>query len=250
MNNQLLSFLFLILIAPLAFAQAQDTDREGINEVEHRPNGSVLIEDFEDVAVNELPPEWYNQEGSARPAAYSEEEQKLYNYFVLKEDENKFLRYYGTSANHLNFPLVNKDVDIYETPILSWRWRVWNLPEGASEKDENDVAASIYVVFDLGHVLWREVPKSIRYTWSSTLPEGTELPKFFGNQKIVVLESGKDGLGEWKTFERNIVEDYKRLFGDSPPETPLAILILSDADDTGSVAKADYDDIILKPSEN
>src|SRR5699024_6740081 len=98
----------------------------------------------------------------------------------------------------------------------------------------NDVAASIYVVFDMGHVLFKKVPKSIRYTWSSTLPEGTELSKLFGNQRIIVMGSGEKNIGTWQTFERNIVEDYKRLFGDNPPKRPLAILILSDGDSTDS----------------
>ena len=50
----------------------------------------------------------------------------------------------------------------------------------------------------------------------------------------------------WQTFERNIVEDYKRLFGDSPPSKPLAILLLSDGNDTKDRVSADYDNILLK----
>ncbi|MEX2363975.1 MAG: DUF3047 domain-containing protein, partial [Balneolaceae bacterium] len=78
-----------------------------------------------------------------------------------------------------------------------------------------------------------------------TLPVGTELSKFFGNQKIVVVASGKEGLGSWKSFSRNIAQDYKRLFGDNPPKVPLAFLILSDGDDTKDVVIADYDNITL-----
>ncbi|HET8865674.1 MAG TPA: DUF3047 domain-containing protein, partial [Gracilimonas sp.] len=72
---------------------------------------------------------------------------------------------------------------------------------------------------------------------------------FFGNQKIVVVESGEDEMGKWIRFERNIVEDYERLFGDKAPKRPMAILILSDADNTKSTAIADYDDIMLKPAK-
>ena len=163
---------------------------------------------------------------------------------------NKYLRYAGTKARHVNFPLKNRpQVNIYKTPILSWRWRVEKLPKGGNEKDDdyNDTAASIYVVFDMGHILFKRVPKSIRYTWSSTLKKGTEVSKFFGNQKIIVVESGPSQEGKWITFQRNIVKDYKRLFGEDPPKTPLAILILSDGDNTKSRAIADYDDIMLKP---
>jgi hypothetical protein len=77
------------------------------------------------------------------------------------------------------------------------------------------------------------------------LEKGEEFSKFFGNQKTVVMGTGS-GSGSWQTFERNIVQDYIRLYGDEPPKTPIAILILSDGDDTGENVKADYDDIMLK----
>lgn len=240
---------FLIFFSTSAIgAHAQST----ANEIIRLPNGNVLLEDFESYSPGMIPKDWYNQTGDRRPAFYGEEDKKGYRYRVVEEDGNKFLRYEGVYAKHLNFPLVNKDVNIYETPILSWKWRVFDLPEEGNEDDDNrnDAAASIYVVFDMGRVaLVKKVPKSIRYTWSSTLEEGKELSKFYGNQKIVVVESGPERKGEWLTFERNIVEDYKRLFGDSPPENPLAILILSDGNTTQTLVKADYDDIILK-SEN
>lgn len=209
------------------------------------------IEDFESEKIGDLPRNWFNQKGEARPISYTGDLRKTYHYTIMEEDGNKFLRFEGTRGKHLNYPLLGKDgLNIYETPILSWNWRILDIPEGANEdgKNSNDVAASIYVVFDLGKVLFKKVPKSIRYTWSSSLPEGKELSHFYGNQKIIVMGTGTDGIGEWKTFERNIVEDYKRLFGDPPPEVPLAILILSDGDSTGKMAKADYDNIFLKSS--
>ncbi|HLR76335.1 MAG TPA: DUF3047 domain-containing protein [Balneolaceae bacterium] len=213
-------------------------------------NGVKIVEDFENEKVGTLPQRWYDYKADMAVPQFSQDERAKYKYKVMQKKDNKFLRYSGTKAMHLTFPLRKvEELNIFETPILSWKWRVWDLPDGASEDDKNDTAASIYVVFDLGHVLFKKVPKSIRYTWSSTLETGTELSKFFGNQKIIVVASGKNGLGRWRTFERNIVEDYKRLFGDSPPEKPLAILILSDGDNTGNTAIADYDDIKLKPSK-
>lgn len=239
----------LLLLWGGSSAAVLGQDREGINTITHRGDGSVLLEDFESYEVGTIPAEWYNQRGEHRPYTYDEENQRPYNYTVQEENGEKFLHYKGLEAKHLNFPLLNKDVNIYETPVLSWKWRITSAPQGGNEDDDNrnDVAASIYVVFDMGHVLFKKVPKSIRYTWSSSLPVGKELSKFFGNQKIVVVGSGTQGTGGWKTFQRNIVEDYKRLFKDDPPETPLAILILSDGNSTKSVAEADYDDIMLLP---
>ncbi len=209
----------------------------------------VLIEDFEKEKIGDLPANWYNQKGEAKPITYTGKLRQTYNYAITEEYGNKFLRFDGKRGKHLNMPLVkNEKVDIYKTPILSWKLRIHEIPEGANEdkSDKNDVAASVYVAFDLGRVLFKKVPKSIRYTWSSTLPVGTELSKFYGNQKIIVIGTGEKGLGEWHTFERNLVEDYKRLFGDDPPAKPLALLILSDANNTKNNAKADYDDFILK----
>lgn len=243
------ALLVLVWSGLLGAVNAQD--REGINTITKKNNGSVVLDNFESYEVGTIPSEWYNQRGEHRPATYSKENKQDYHYSVQQDSDGKFLHYKGLDAKHLNFPLLNKDVNIYETPILSWKWRISQVPKGANEDDEdrNDVAASIYVVFDMGRVLFKKVPKSIRYTWSSSLPEGKELSKFFGNQKIVVVGSGEDGTNGWQTFQRNIVEDYKRLFGDAPPETPLAVLVLSDGNSTGSIAEAGYDDIMLLPDK-
>ncbi|HLR26073.1 MAG TPA: DUF3047 domain-containing protein [Fodinibius sp.] len=229
------------------------------SEIKTGADGSVLLEDFESYAKGTIPDNWYNQRGTGRPALYSSDNKSAYKYRIGEEDGNKFLRYEGKSAKHLSLPLVNRDKDniydinIYETPILSWKVRARKLPENANEKDDdlNDSVASLYVFFDMGRVaLFKKVPKTIRYTWSSTLEKGTELSKFFGNQKVVVVESGPERTGQWITFKRNIVKDYKRLFGDKPPKYPKAILLLSDGDSTGDWVKADYDDIKLLPDMN
>jgi hypothetical protein len=220
-------------------------------------DGAIILENFEADQVGQFPDGWYDRDGNKQLKNHDAEERAKYKYRVKQEHGNKFLEYEGEKAMHINFPLINGDkhniydINIYKTPVLSWKVRAYSLPDNASEddKDRNDAVASVYVVFDMGHVLFKKVPKTIRYTWSSTLKEGTELSKFFSNQKIVVVESGMDRIGNWVTFERNIVEDYRRLFGDNPPKNPIAILILSDGDSTGSYVKADYDDIMLKPEK-
>lgn len=222
----------------------------------HLENNAVLLESFEDDQAGGFPQNWYDRDGNKKLINHSKEFTENYLYEVVNSNDNNFLRFEGKEAKHINLPLINGDQDniyginIYKTPILSWRVRAHRLPENANEDndDYNDSVASIYVAFDMGRVaLFKRVPKTIRYTWSSTLEEGTELSKFFGNQKIVVVESGPKRTGDWITFKRNIVEDYKRLFGDNPPKTPMAILILSDGDSTGSWVMADYDDIMLEP---
>lgn len=242
--SYLLGFV-LIVVLP---AQAQET-------LMRTDDGSVVVENFENDPVGELPQLWYDRNGNKKLKNHDKDFREQYLYKVLSNSNNKFLRYEGTTARHISFPLINEhkeniyDINIYETPILSWKVRAHDLPDNANEQsnDRNDSVASIYVVFEMGRVaLIKKVPKSIRYTWSTTLKEGETSSKLFGNQQIIVVKSGNDDTGEWVTFERNIVEDYKQMFGDSPPANPIAILILSDGDSTNDFVKADYDDIILK----
>ncbi|WP_138429364.1 DUF3047 domain-containing protein [Fodinibius saliphilus] len=251
--KQFISLLVLLFIVSSSII-AQNFDKEAIFQPERLKNGNILIEDFENDSVGSLPKRWYNRDADFRVVTSSKQEQSLYKYEIRQEEENKYLHYNGMKVRHLTYPLKNKDgINIYDTPILSWRWRVHKLPKGANEdiNGKNDTAASLYVVFDMGRIaFFKKVPKSIRYTWSSSLEPGTNTSKLFGNQQILVLESGEKNAGKWKTFERNIVEDYRRLFGDDPPQKPLAILLMSDGDSMNDNSIADYDDIMLKPVEN
>ena len=244
---KVVTLLFIVSIT-LNPVFAQDL-KDVYNPLKKLKTGGWLIEDFENEPIGGLPGGWYNRD--LKRKANHPEEALLYHYSIQEENGNQFLYFDHTDARHLNLPLKQRpDLNVYETPILSWKWRVEEIPEGADETgDDNDVAASIYVVFDMGRVaLFKKVPKSIRYTWSSTLKKGSDHSIFFGNQKIVVLESGNENVGSgWIQVKRNIVEDYRRLFGDDPPKKPLAILILSDGDSTNKNAIAYYDDLMFLP---
>jgi hypothetical protein len=220
-------------------------------------SGVFLIDNFQEDSVGHLPTGWYDRNGDNKINQLDSAARATFHYKVKKSNGNKFLRYDGMNAMHLNFPLTNRHhqniyhVNVYKTPILTWKWRVFKLPKGADVEDNtrNDVAASIYVVWDFGHILFKKVPKSVRYIWGTSEPKGAVFSKFFGNQKIVVLKSGPADEGKWITFHRNIIKDYEHLFGDKPPKAPLAILILSDGNNTHSRVKADYDNIKLEPAK-
>lgn len=248
-------FLSLILLVTDT-SEAQDT--KYIHSLANSEDGGLMVEDFEGDSVGQLPYNWFEQRGVNRPYNYPEDIKKDYFYRIAGEQSpnsktNHFLRFDGIKAKHLNFPLHQvKNLDLNETPVLSWKWRIWDIPAGADERNNkiNDTAASVYVVFKVKRMaLVKEVPQSIRYTWSSSLPIGTEISTFFGHQKIVVVGTGQPSNldGEWMSFSRNLKKDYERLFGEKMPATPLAILLLSDGDSTNDFAKADYDDIGFYP---
>lgn len=246
MIKTIFSLLLITALFEMPLLQAQ----EAINSVLFGDDGVVYLEDFEHYEEGTIPDEWYNRDGDNIPATYADTYRRDYKYKIVEENSNKFLRYEGTEAKHLNFPLIDKkQIDINETPILAWDWRIFDIPEGGDEdsSNRNDVAASVYVVFDTSRILFQRVPVSIRYTWSSKHPVGSVFTKLRGRQQILVVGTGEKNLGEWQTFERNIVEDYEKIFGKTPPPTPIAILILSDADETRSYIKADYDNFELRP---
>lgn len=112
------------------------------------------------------------------------------------------------------------EIDLTQTPYLEWQWRVTELPKGGDfrKTSTDDQAAQLYVMFT-PDFLRKEV---IAYIWDSTAPKGTVgEPSFppvypFLRIKVIVVESGNAEEGKWLTERRNVLEDYKKLFGGEP----------------------------------
>ena len=47
-------------------------------------------------------------------------------------------------------------------------------------------------------------------------------------------------------IQRNVVEDYRRVFGEDPPSKPLFLRLWSDSDNTDTVAEVDFDNVELR----
>lgn len=130
-------------------------------------------------------------------------------------------------------------------PWLSWRWRVDQLleHEDLRTKAGSDAAARVYVYFDTPGFPWQK--RNLDYVWSSGLPVGTILPSAFADSSLViVVDSGPEHLGTWRAVTRNIPEDYRRCFGQDPPDV-LAIGLMTDGDSTHAEATAYYDEILI-----
>lgn len=151
-----------------------------------------------------------------------------------------------------------------ELPILRWRWKITGtLPKGdETKKSGDDYAARVYITFkyDPSRVglatrlkygaikaLRGEYPphNAITYIWANKLPKGEAVPSPYTSRVMMVaVRSGNAEAGEWRSEERNVREDYRRLFKEEPP--PYAgVAIMTDADDTGGTAEAWYADIAM-----
>lgn len=165
------------------------------------------------------------------------------DYRIVEENGDHVLRARADSAASGLFRDISFDTE--DWPIISWRWKVTELPaEGdVRSKETDDYGARLYVVFPR-FLKWRT--KTINYIWSRTLPAGESTPNTWlpDNAVMIAVRSGYDSLGVWLVEKRNVREDYRRVFGEYPPDAG-AIAIMTDADNTGGSAEAYYDDIVL-----
>ena len=139
-----------------------------------------------------------------------------------------------------------KTVNLRETPILRWRWRVLDYPRDADGRvaERDDQAIGIYV--SAGGILGQ---RSVAYRWETDTPVGTEGDARYaaGVVKVhwIAIRNQADGTGEWHTDERNIAADFQRAFGYIPTEPIIAVT--SNSQYTNSHALAELDWIELNP---
>lgn len=137
------------------------------------------------------------------------------------------------------------DVDPNNCPFLEWEWRVETLQESADlqKKDTDDVAASISLIFgDPGFLSDFKFKPTVRYVWTNN---GARVNDVIENPYInvvrsVVVQSGTINAGTWVTERRNIVEDYRRAFGERPKEAVERLVLFTDNDNTKEPVEAYY----------
>lgn len=185
----------------------------------------ILLEDFTRAKPGDFPKGWRARDERGRP-----------NHRVLEEDGNRFLRADVKADSVHVYRRVSWNLNKH--PRVAWRWRVHRFPDNGNEQDPalNDTAAGVYVTWV--DVLRRRV-RSIKYLWSAKLPQGTEFK--VKTTWFVVVRSGTEGIGEWFTHEADVAADYERLW-ERKVENPDLIMVLTDANATGTQAVCDYDD--------
>jgi hypothetical protein len=133
---------------------------------------------------------------------------------------------------------IRGQVDLRATPILEWRWKAVELPGGGDSRRRaaDDQVAQLFVV-------WPRSPEFLRsrilgYVWDTTAPVGTVArSEKTGTVTYIVIRSGPTDLGRWVTERRNVLEDYRRIFGEEPA-APGAIALSIDTNDTHTTAES------------
>jgi len=185
----------------------------------------VVIEDFAKAKVGEFPAAWKVRKDEGKTV-----------YSIQDEGGLRFLR---AASRGLGVQAAKQhEWDPAEYPILAWSWRPIEFPPGSDERSAktNDSALSVYAVFPHSPVS----VKSLKYIWSARVPPGTHLTSSRGLTQVRVLRSGTKDAKQWMEERVNVLEDYRKYFGETEVPKAAGIAVLTDSDDTKSSAQGDY----------
>jgi hypothetical protein len=160
------------------------------------------------------------------------------------------------------------DVQTAAFPQLSWRWKIDRVVEKGDldRKAGDDFSARVYVYFDVPRdslsfgdrtklriaelATGVELPNAtICYVWDNRHAIGTTAWSAYTDRvRVVVLESGNDHAGEWRSESRDLAADFRAAFGnilggEAPRVKGLAIG--NDTDQTRETVTAWFGDFRL-----
>lgn len=162
----------------------------------------------------------------------------VYDFAVVENDGHNVFHMRSQNDSSTISRDIRGQVNLESTPILEWRWKVATLPKAGNScrKTTDDQAAQIFLV-------WPRFPEAVRsriigYVWDTTAKTGTICPsEKTRTVTYVVIRSGEAELGKWLTEQRNVREDFKKIYGEEP-ESPAAIALAIDSNDTKSAAES------------
>lgn len=205
--------LALLLVATVAWA------------TEH-----VVVEDWAKAPAGHkgIPPEWKGQQWGS-PA---------YDMTIEEDGGKKILHLKSKNEGSTISKEVKGKVNLKDTPILEWSWKMVALPKGGNScvKATDDQAGQVFV-------MWPRFPEQVRsrivgYVWDTTQPVGTTCKsEKTGMVTYIVVRSGAGEVGKWFTERRNVAQDFKKIYGEDA-ENPGVVSISIDSNDTSSYAES------------
>jgi hypothetical protein len=211
-----------------------------------------------------VPPFSTAQAGAGLPAGWMPikiNDQKKPTQYDLVEDDGKVVLH-ATADGAASLLGHKVAFDLKAAPMMTWRWKTSKLIPTAdnSVASKEDSPVRIVLEFDgdksklsladksafaTGKFLsGRELPyATLMYIWSNKEAVGKVIqnPRTTRVQ-MIVASSGQSGVGSWQTLSRNVVDDFRRVFGEDPGRL-TGVAVLTDTDNTGDKAEAWYGDI-------
>ena len=180
------------------------------------------------------------------------------DYTTVESEEKRWLRSDSDcAASALLLPLGG--VDLAQTPLLQWRWRVDDPLEIEDERSKpgDDFAARVYLLFPferehssffgrirrgIARALYqRELPGSaLIFVWSSSEPVGAEWTNPHAEDSHMrVLGTGNGG--HWQQASVDVPAEYLSAFG-RPARNPVGLALMTDSDNSCQRAAARFAD--------
>jgi Protein of unknown function (DUF3047) len=182
------------------------------------------------------------------------------DYSLVAEDGVVVLR--AAAHNSASFLATPADFDPHDFPMLSWRWKVaQGIPTAnTAEQSKEDAPVRVMVAFDgdvsklpvkdrfaanaAKSISGQALPyATLMYVWGGKVAVDSITPSSRSSRiKMLAVAADEQGIGRWQSYSRNLVDDFKRAFGEEPGKVN-SIQIMSDTDNTGADAQAYYGDI-------
>ena len=250
----------LIFILSLFFVTACAQFGTGSTSNDNAPPAflSEHIALFSSSATGGLPDGW-------RPLVLFRTKRKT-EYQLVSEKNRTVLHARAVEASSGLMQYVG--IDPLPEPLLHWEWKVGSMMETKREAqyaaedspariilgfdgDKDTLPFSDQILFDTAKLFTGyDFPyATLMYIWDKDAPIGTVMTSRRSQRiKMLVVANGAEGVGEWQTFTRNIVEDFEKVFNEKPGKL-IGVGVLTDTDNLGETVEAWYSDISLAPAK-
>jgi hypothetical protein len=153
-------------------------------------------------------------------------------------------------------------LDPARTPVLEWRWRV---PRPAPGEPSLEATSSKSPVMRLSLAFHGDASKldfddratlrlakiltanglpyaTLLYVWMAGVPIGTVINSAHTDRVRLLVVENAPRFDEWIVIRRNVVDDFRRAYGEAPGDI-VGIGLMTDYGDNGSRRRAYYGDI-------
>jgi len=183
-------------------------------------------------------------------------------YSLIKDGDRTILRAFADKASSGLRHQVN--IDPVKQPWLTWSWKTSSLIKTADNRfrdtedspvrivlafdgDKNKLSFMDTILFDTAKLVsGHDFPyATLMYIWENKAPKETVIANTrTGRIQMLVAESGAANVGQWVSYQRNIVDDYVKVYGEQPGRL-IGVGVLTDTDNTEEKVEAWYGDIRL-----
>lgn len=186
---------------------------------------------------------------------------KQTEYNLVESERGVVMR--AHSKGGLSTLLNAQRIDLQTHPILEWSWKVDEHAETANvqKRNRSDFTAAVTVDFEhelsvlhrLEHFLFRitgyhvSTNRALMYLWANQADRGSVMKHVQVDwHTMVIVRNGSSDIGRWVSERRNVLDDYRTIFGEEPPPVK-GVSLVTETNDTGERATAYYGDLSFRP---